>query len=461
MKQVTSSLRSRLLKVIIIPLAVLAIFLSAGRYYEAQETAETIYDKALLSIAHVIIRDVVLTEGDLLAEKLLETLTEALGDQFYYHVSGENAGIVAGYSNPPSMPVEVIAHKTKPLFYDQTYRDEPVRVVVFREFISATPFEGWVKVTVWQSTLQRDKLKLRLAGRALGILSLLTIAAALVIWFGIKYGLKPLEDLEEAINIRSPDDISNIQRAVPTEVPSLVTAMNRLFSKLRDSFAEKDAFIANAAHQLRNPIAGLMSQAEAAEKTRDPEELHRRVTDVAKAARHTTRLTQQLLSMQRASNPNAPSALVDFDVSKTLSKIMIQFVQKAYAEGVSCSLEGAEQAAMIKGSEVLIGEVIENLLDNALKYGSNSGDEIQVRMTRRENQIIIKIKDSGEGIPENLKPVLFERFTRGVDDSSNGCGLGLAIAKSITEHHQGQLDIISDETGTCATLILPGINPLI
>ena len=118
MKQVTSSLRSRLLKVIVIPLAVLAIFLSAGRYYEAQETAETIYDKALLSIAHVIIRDVVLTEGDLLAEKLLETLTEALGDQFYYHVSGENAGIVAGSSNPPSMPGEVTAHKTKPLFYD-------------------------------------------------------------------------------------------------------------------------------------------------------------------------------------------------------------------------------------------------------------------------------------------------------------------------------------------------------
>lgn len=460
MKQVTSSLRSRLLKVIIIPVTVIAIALSVFRYYEAQETAEIIYDKALLSLAHVIIRDVVLTEGDLLAEDLLETLTEALGDQFFYHVSGENGGIVAGYTNPPSIPGKITAYKTKPLFYNQTYRDEPVRVVVFREFISATPFEGWVRVTVWQSTLQRDKLKLRLAGRALGILSLLTIAAALIAWFGIKYGLKPLEDLEEAIDIRSPDDIRSIQRAVPTEVSSLVASMNSLFAKLRDSFAEKDAFIANAAHQLRNPIAGLMSQAEAAEKTSDPEELKRRVSDVANAARHTARLTQQLLSMQQATNPNAPNGFIEFDIAKTLQDQMIHFAQKAYSKGVACSLEGAESSVTIMGNEILIGEVIENLLDNALKYGSAEGDEIQVTLKQTNNRVIIKIQDFGEGISDELKPVLFERFTRGLEDGSSGCGLGLAIAQSISKQHKGSLDVLSDENGTCAILSLPAVDSL-
>ena len=460
MKQTTSSLRYRLLKVIIIPLTIIAITLSIFRYYEAKETAETIYDKALLSLAHVIIRDVVLTEGDLLAEDLLETLTEALGDQFFYHVSGENSGIIAGYTNPPSVLGKITAYKTKPLFYDQTYRDEPVRVVAFREFISATPFEGWVKVTVWQSTLQRDKLKLRLAGRALGILTLLTLAAALIAWFGIKYGLKPLEDLEEAINIRSPDDIRTIQRAVPSEVSNLVASMNSLFAKLRDSFAEKDAFIANAAHQLRNPIAGLMSQAEAAEKTNDPDELKRRVSDVAKAARHTARLTQQLLSMQQATNPNAPNGFVEFDVAKTLQNLMIHFAQKAYTKGVTCSLEGSETASIIRGNEILIGEVIENLLDNALKYGSAEGDEIQVTLSHKNDNIIIKIQDFGEGIPDTLKPVLFERFTRGVEDSSNGCGLGLAIAQSITQQHKGSLEVSSDDKGTCAILRLPAVHSL-
>lgn len=457
MKQTTSSLRYRLLKVIIIPLVFIVIGLTIGRYYEAKETSETIYDKALISIAHVIIRDAVLTGGDLLAENLLETLTEALGDQFFYHVSSQNSGIVVGYSNPPLTPTEITAHKNKPFFYDQTYRGEPVRVVVFREFISATPFEGWVKVTVWQSTLQRDKLKLRLAGRALGTLSLLTIAAALIVWFGIKYGLRPLQDLEEAINIRSQDDISNIQRAVPSEVSSLVTSMNSLFKKLRDSFAEKDAFIANAAHQLRNPIAGLMSQAEAAEKTRDPEELHRRVTDVAIAARRTARLTQQLLSMQQASNPYASIGFIRFDVSEMLENLMINFAQKAYAKGVLCSLEGSEKPIFIHGNEVLIGEVIENLLDNALKYGSKNGDEIQVSIKHTKNINIIYIQDFGNGIPEEFLPYLFERFTRAAEDGSNGCGLGLAIAKSITKQHNGSLEINTGSSGTCAVLTLPSL----
>ncbi len=455
MKEVTLSLRARLLKVIIIPLIFVVLILTVMRYYEARKTSETIYDNALLSLGHVIIRDVALSEGDLLAETLLETLAEALGDQFFYHVSSESSGIVAGYTNPPPTPGKVTADKNKPLFYDQYYRDEPVRVVVFREFISAQPFEGWVKVTVWQSTLQRGRLKLRLAGRALGVLSLLTICTALIVWLGIKYGLKPLEDLEEAINIRSSDDIRNIQRAVPPEVSSLVKAMNSLFSKLRDSFAAKDAFIANAAHQLRNPIAGLMSQAEAAEKTRDPEELHLRVADVAKAARHAARLTQQLLSMEKVSSSNSSSEFIDFDINKTLENIMVDFAQMAYQKGVSCTLEGTEQANMIYGNEILVREVIENLLDNALNYGSNSGDEIQVVVKQAKNTTTISILDSGTGIPEEFMPVLFDRFTRAEEDSSSGCGLGLAIAKSIVEQHNGTLNIHSGPEGVCAFLTLP------
>lgn len=455
MKKVTSSLRARLLRVIILPLVLIVLVLTVMRYYEARDTSETIYDKALLSLGHVIIRDVALSEGDLLAETLLETLAEALGDQFFYHVSSDSSGIVAGYTNPPPTPIKVTANKNKPLFYDQFYRDEPVRVVVFREFISAQPFEGWVKVTVWQSTLQRERLKLRLAGRALGVLSLLTICTVLIVWLGIKYGLMPLKDLEEAINIRSPDDIRNIQRAVPPEVSSLVTSMNSLFTKLRDSFAEKDAFIANAAHQLRNPIAGLMSQAEAAEKTRDPDELQRRVTDVAKAARHAARLTQQLLSMEIASSSNSTNKFTEFDITKTLENLMVDFAQKAYQKGVSCTLEGAGQASFIFGNETLVREVIENLLDNALNYGSNSSDEIQVIVTQNDSETTISVHDSGKGIPEAFIPVLFDRFTRAEENGSSGCGLGLAIAKSIAEQHKGTLSIDSRPEGVRAILTLP------
>ena len=302
MTERTGSLRGRLLKMIILPLLAVAAIAIAARYYEAKRTSQTLYDNALLSIAHVITRDVVLTDGDVLAEKLLETLTEALGDQIFYHVAGDTGSVlITGYTNPPKPPEGKVAKPNEPVFFDQTYRGDPVRVVALREFISATPFNGWVNVTVWQRTGQREALRIELTGWSLAVMALIIMAAAAIVWFGVSFGLKPLLDLQDAIEKRSPDDLGGIRRTVPREVSSLVSSMNALFGQLRNAFAEKDAFIANAAHQLRNPVAGIQSQAEAAEGAREPEELRERIGDVAEAARRTSRLIEQMLSMERVS----------------------------------------------------------------------------------------------------------------------------------------------------------------
>lgn len=456
MKPEVRSLQARLLVVIIVPLLAVAALMAVARYYEARQTSQQIYDNALVSIAHVIARDVVLSQGDLLGKQLLETLTKALGDRIFYHIIGDNAPpLLSGYTPEPVVPRNIKADLSTPVFFDATFRHQSVRVVSFREYFSATAYEGWVKVTVWQYTGQRESLSLTLAGRTLLMLLLIISATAIIVWFGVNYGLRPLSDLQNAIEKRSPDDLSPIKRAVPREVSSLVAAANHLFGQLRQSFAEKDAFIANAAHQLRNPIAGLQSQAEAAERTKDPAKLRSRISDVAEAARRTARLTQQLLSMERITQGAYQDSSETFDIVHVVRETLAQTATRAYQQQVNITLSGDGGPLLIDGNPTLLGEVLDNLLDNALRYACPTGGNIETHISCDENQILIRVQDDGTGIPEPLLPHIFERFIRGTEDGSDGCGLGLAIARSITEKHGGTLSIQSSATGTIALLKFP------
>ena len=456
MNNVVRSLHARLLIVIILPLLLIVAVMTIARYYEAQETSQKIYDNALVSIAHVVVRDVVLSSGDLLAKRLLDTLTNALEDRIFYHVIGENSPtLLSGYTPPPHPPDDARQDLHTPTFFDAHFRSEPVRVVMLREYMSISHYEGWVTVTVWQNTKQRQNLSFSLAARALSMMALMIIATALCVWFGVNHGLKPLFDLQQAIEKRSPDDISPIKRAVPREIATLVVAMNQLFWQLRESFAAKDAFIANAAHQIRNPIAGLLSQAEAAERTDDPVELKSRVTDVAEAARRTARLTQQLLAMERVTQSAPEEQFEHFNIVSVVRETLAHTASRAFKQQVEISLTGTEAALVISGNPTLIGEVLDNLLDNSLRYGCPDGGNIEVHIEQQNSKVLISLKDDGAGIPDNLLPHIFERFTRGTEDGSSGCGLGLAIARSIAEKHGGRLQFQPVEQGTLALLTLP------
>ena len=270
------SLRNRLFLMIVLPLIVIGIVASLIRHQIATENAQKLYDKTLHAVAKTISRDVVLSEGDVLAEDLLEELTDALGDPIYYRVVGPDGRFVAGYSRIP-VPDQPIGPLTNaPSFFDATYYDDPVRAVIFKEFISEPEFGGWVTVQVWQTNSRREAHSLRLAGLSAAFMAVIILAAGAVVWFGINFGLRPLLELREAVTMRSPDDLKPIKRPIPPEVNSLVDAMNRLFGRLSAAFAARDALISNAAHQLRNPIAAIQAQAEAAESAPNEQELRAR-----------------------------------------------------------------------------------------------------------------------------------------------------------------------------------------
>ena len=449
-------MRGRLLFLIVLPLLIIVSIGTVALYYDSEKKSQEIYDKLLHSISQVILRDVVISEGDLLTEQLLETLTDTLNDQIFYQVRDEKgSSLYVGYSNPPEIPANSVMKPYIPIFYDSAYRDQAVRVIVSREFVSAMDVPGWVTIYVWQTTIGQKRLLLELASSAFVTMMIMLLSTALIVWFGVKFGLKPLLDLQGAIIKRSADDISRIKRIVPMEVSGLVNSMNKLFDQLRNAFTEKDDFIANAAHQLRNPIAGIQSQAEAAERSKTLESMKQRVGDVVTAARKTSRLTQQLLSMEHVSQRSIKSEFQTLDLVKLTQETLTNFALRAQQQNVTLSLDCKESQIELEGSETFLSEAIDNLIDNALVYGCPNGGKIDVEIILDNTDAHLYVQDYGVGIDPELITKVLERFVHGHNPNGESSGLGLSIAKTIIELHDGELELLSEGQGTCAHIKLP------
>ncbi len=449
------SLRNRLFVLIVLPLLLIAVVAAIVRHIIAIDSAQRLYDNTLHAVATTIARDVVLSEGDVLAEELLDSLVDALGDPIYYRVNGPDGRFVTGYSSPPTIAEEIAPLTHRPQFYDGEYYGDPVRVLMFREFISEPEFGGWITVQVWQTVRQRQAHSLRLVGVSAAIMAVIILSAGVIVWFGINLGLRPLLSLREAVSKRSPKDLGPIQRSVPPEVNSLVEAMNALFQRLSSAFAERDALISNAAHQLRNPIAGIQAQAEAAGTAPNEAELRNRVAQVAEAARRTSRLTQQLLSMEKARGRAAAKQDVVADLGEVAADVARIHAPGAIRRGTTISFEIEGQRKPIAGDAVMISEALDNLIDNALRYGCSGGGAVDLRVEYNADCARVVVADDGPGVPETQSERIFQRFQRAAEDGSDGCGLGLAIVREVAERHGGTIELVAARKGARFELTLP------
>ncbi|MEM7042351.1 MAG: sensor histidine kinase [Pseudomonadota bacterium] len=449
------SLRNRLFLMIVLPLIVIGTIASVIRHQIATDNAKQLYDNTLRTVAKAISRDVVLSEGDVLAEELLEELTDALGDAIYYRVVGPDGRFIAGYSRQPAPNGSIGPIESVPQFFDATYYDDPVRAVIFREFISEPEIGGWVTVQVWQTVRQRHAHSLRLAILSAAFMATIILAAGAVVWFGINLGLRPLLELRNAVSLRSPDDLRPIQRPIPPEVSSLVEAINSLFARLSAAFSAREALISNAAHQLRNPIAGLQAQAEAAESSPTEPELRARVADIAEAARRASRLTQQLLSLEKASGQKSDHRDGALDLQEITTGALKRHAPDALRRGVSISFDSLGAPFELRGDPIMLSEALDNLIDNGLRYGCNDGGELSIKLTFGEEAVQLDVRDQGPGVPTLERERIFERFHRASDDSIEGCGLGLSIVRQIAKRHGGDICLAETPRGASFSLSLP------
>ncbi len=458
-KPFAGSLRLRLFILILLPLIGVAVLAGAVRYWQAQTMSEALYDDALKVVAHVVAREVIITQGDVVSDALLNSLVGVMGDPIFYNVSAADGRIVAGYTDTPDDIIPDDLRGGEPYFFDFTYNDQPVRAVVLREFIADPFFDGWTTVLVWQTTNQRRELSLIILQQALLILSLVLVTASAAVWIGISQGLRPLTDLREAIALRSPAELGAIRRVVPVEVQPLVKTMNTLFARLQAELQRRNAFIANAAHQIRNPVAAIRAQADMALSTTDPAQREARLQDLQTAASDLSRLSQQLLSLEMVSHAGISHA-ERLDFTALAADMARKFAPAMLAKGVEMQFNAPDQVVMVQGNAVLLREAIENLLDNTMRYGLVDGGEVRITLERIDASVRLMIEDDGPGIPMAQSEQVFERFVRlsGPDEKPShhsGCGLGLAIVRSIAVAHGGEAHIIRRQKGCCIAFALP------
>ena len=448
------SLRGRLFILMILPLVIVATAAAFARYMAANRLSEELYDNTLLAVALTISRDVVLSEGDVLTERLLDELTTALGDPVYYRITGPGGSFVTGYSDPPDLPSAANIDGGTPIFFDSESLGQPVRAVVLREFISEPQFGGWVTVEVWQTVSQRLALSRKLVAQSIMLLGSVLVTATLILWFGIQLGLKPLLDLREAIDQRSADDLRPIRRWVPPELRPLVETTNSLLDRLSRAFALRDGFISDAAHQMRNPVAAIQSQAEAAITAPTEADLRRRVQDLAKSARETSRLTAQLLSFERVRGRSLKEFSQSVDLIALLREKIRPFAEAQLRRGIDVTFAVKGASRPVECDPVLIEEMVTNILDNAGKYGLIADGHLDVEIEFFPLSVALRFSDDGPGIPPDLLERVFDRFFRLDTDQSRGCGLGLAIVADVAQAHGGHARCFSKGQGTVFEVIL-------
>ena len=441
MNRASRSLRSQLLRWLLVPLTLLFLVDAIGSYVIARHLSDRVYDGELLEIARELTLHVK-HEGAMptfeLEKDAERTLLLDQYDEVHYVVRNGDGMRIGGDADipPPERP------RSDPVFYDSMLTGVPIRVVQ----LSAAGTGAAVNVAVAETRVKRHGL---VNAIMLGVILpqlLLIVIAGVALWAGVARGLAPLSRLQQAVAARSHLDLSPVSvPEVPGEVHPLILAINDLMARLDEILSYQSRFIADAAHQLRTPVAGLKAHVEVALREDDPAQAKQSIAHLYTGVERMSRLVAQLLSLAR-NEPTTVSRLElgPLDLSKLAFDVTMEWVPEAYRKNVDLGFEGVEPHAMIRGDPARLTELINNLLDNAIRYSRDSG-RVTVRVSRHPPRV--SVSDDGPLIPVAERERIFERFHRLLGSHSDGSGLGLAIVQEIAKLHDAKITLAEDVDG--------------
>lgn len=449
----TGSLRGRLLRRLLLPL-LLALFIDAVLgYFVLLRPLNQAYDQALADSAAVVAGHVRYEQNspdrpafDLSAQGE-EMLRSDRIDEVFFLVLGPGDSFVAGDRLLPKPP----RRDRGTNFYNGDFGGKPVRAVAFSTRSGAND----VTVIVAETTGKRIAATWEVAlgvGLPQVILALVLLA---VVWFGIRGGMASLDRLRRQLEGRVAGDMGPLDPSgVVTEMRPLAKAFDGLLTRLDAASSAQIRFLANAAHQLRTPLAGLQAQLELAIEEVDPGVRKARLLNCREATLRTTRLVNQLLALSTAEpDGRHAAAWQEGDVKDILSQRAQEWVERAILRNIDLGLE--LEPAPFKGDGLLIGEMAANLVDNAFVYGRSEG-RVTVRCGQRDGQTFLEVEDDGPGIPEPERARVSDRFYRVPGTQGIGSGLGLSIVDEIARNHGGRLRLeTGSQGGLRARVLLP------
>lgn len=262
----------------------------------------------------------------------------------------------------------------------------------------------------------------------------------LLIWFIVDRGLVTLQRLTYTLFSRNPTQLTEIDiENAPIEIKPLIDALNRLFLKLHKAFERNVRFSADAAHELRTPLAALKTQAQVALKAPNEELRKVGLKNVISGVDRCTHIVQQLLTLSRLDPENALHNPQYFDIAKLAMEIIAQLVPAAITKNIEIALHQPKNDSLIMyGSETAMSILIRNLVDNAIRYTPENGI-VNVELFETKKDIVLRVNDTGPGIPKGLRKRVFERFYRVLGNQASGSGLGLAIVQQIAKLHHAKI----------------------
>jgi two-component system sensor histidine kinase TctE len=299
--------------------------------------------------------------------------------------------------------------------------------------------------------------------------------AVLLVWLALARGIAPLNELQQRIRRRDSNDLSPIdERQAPEEVSPLVRAINDLLARLDQSLRAQKHFLADAAHQLKTPLAGLRTQAELAQRQidagqTDPQALKKTLQQIARSSQSAAHMVNQLLAMARAENQQQAPQRQVVNLARLATETVRDFVPRALEKRIDLGYEGPSdmaasrhpQGPQVLGHALLLRELIRNLVDNALQY-TPAGGTVTVRVIDDPfgQVVVLQVEDSGPGIALAERELVFQPFYRSLGTEVDGSGLGLAIVREIAMQHGAEIAITDASTrtpapGTLITVRLP------
>lgn len=457
-----SLLRRQLLTWLLVPLSLLLAADAFVSYWIALSFSQRAYDRALLEIAREVSLRVGGDGGRLefdMPEAVREVLFTDPSDTLYYEVAAADGALVAG---DPIAPPQARAARAggSEVYYDGTVRGIPVRVVALQ--MRADPGSGRpaAVVRVAETKVKRAELTREILLSVLLPQVLLILIAGTIVWGGVVRGLLPLERVRQAVALRTHRERGPVPVSdVPGEVRPLVDAVNGLLERLDHVLTLQARFVADAAHQLKTPVAGLQAQMELALRETDPERIRESITRLYAGLERLARLVSQLLSLAR----NEPDAVRSVsvrpvDLNALALEAATNWVPAALGKRIDLGLESSPSAVMIRGDPGRLRELFDNLLDNAVRYTPESG-RVTVRVSR-DPVPSVAVSDDGPAIPPHERVRVFERFHRLLGATREGSGLGLAIALEIARLHGADIILEDDKdgTGNTFTVIFPPLG---
>ena len=444
------SLFGEILDWMLTPLLLLWPISLALTWLVAQNLANKPFDRALVYNAQALAQFIQPGPNHRLRFSLPQPASELLraddADNVYYQVLGPKGEFLSGERElPPPAPLEgdegARQAFDEPHLRDAEFRGLPVRIAHLWVPVadSATP----ALVQVAETREKRSVLAAEIIkGVMLPQFAILPLAVLLV-WLALVRGIKPLSQLELRIRERRPDDLSPLDdHAVPQEVAPLVGSVNDLLTRLKDSIATQKRFLADAAHQLKTPLAGLSLQADLAQREgASAGDLKQSLQQIGHASERATHTVNQLLALARAENqPHAGLALEPLDLSQLARSVVQDWVSASFVHEIDLGYEDPDGAVEILGDGMMLRELLSNLIDNALRY-TPAGGSVTVRVRRDGEHALLEVEDTGPGIAPAERAHVFERFYRILGSSASGSGLGLAIVREIAQQHGAEVDI--------------------